>query len=330
MSNLPKVSILIPTYNQEQFILEAVHSALRQTYPNLEVIVGDDNSSDKTPFLIRQITDPRLIYIRNQQNLGRVRNYQNLLYNYASGEWVLCLDGDDYLIDDHFVSDAIDLIDERVVIIAANIFKLLPNGETVSYRLPAESEILGQELLKKLPDSRYFFKHAATLYQRKEATLINFYSFDSPSSDWESLYRLAQHGRVRYLKKTVAIWRIHGANASKQLDVYELLENLQIWDRIFNYARDLGFSKWLAVYLCRKCVLRMFNGFLFDLMKNIGDEAAVSFKTVFTLSLKMKEKYPFFWLSWIFYPVLATQALVLIIGFTVGMTLRKSVTTKLL
>ena len=48
----PKVTIMIPTFNQAEFIGEAINSALAQTYLNLEIIVGDDASTDATPTIL--------------------------------------------------------------------------------------------------------------------------------------------------------------------------------------------------------------------------------------------------------------------------------------
>ena len=55
----PKVTIMIPTFNQAAFIGEAIDSALAQTYSNLEIIVGDDASTDATPQILAKITDSR-------------------------------------------------------------------------------------------------------------------------------------------------------------------------------------------------------------------------------------------------------------------------------
>src|SRR5574340_595951 len=73
----PLVSIMIPTYGQEEVILKAVDSALAQDYPNLEIIVADDASPDCTSQLVATRKDPRLHYHRNPTNIGRVANYRN-------------------------------------------------------------------------------------------------------------------------------------------------------------------------------------------------------------------------------------------------------------
>ena len=90
-----KVTIMIPTYNQAGFIRDAIDSALAQNYPELEVIVCDDASSDETYQVVASIQDRRLKYIRNPINLGRTNNYKNLLHNHAIGDFVVNLDGDD-------------------------------------------------------------------------------------------------------------------------------------------------------------------------------------------------------------------------------------------
>ena len=83
----PRVSILIPTFNQEQFIDSCVASALDQTYDNLEVIVSDDASSDSTAQIARRfLTDPRVRWERNPINIGRVDNYRRLLYELRGDE----------------------------------------------------------------------------------------------------------------------------------------------------------------------------------------------------------------------------------------------------
>ena len=116
-----KVTIMIPVYNQARYIREAIDSALMQTYSNLEVIVGDDASTDATAKIVAEINDPRLRYMRNSNNLGRTGNYKNLLYNHATGDYVVNLDGDDYYTDPDFISEAVKLIkdDPKVVMVTA-------------------------------------------------------------------------------------------------------------------------------------------------------------------------------------------------------------------
>ena len=78
----PKVSIMIPVYNQEDYIANTIQSALNQNYNNIEIIISDDASTDNTSQIIKDfLPNQKIKYFRNQVNIGRVKNYRKLLYN---------------------------------------------------------------------------------------------------------------------------------------------------------------------------------------------------------------------------------------------------------
>jgi len=89
----PLVSIIIPTYNRAGFLKEAIKSVLAQTYKNIEVIVVDDGSTDNTPKLVKQFTDKRIIYLR-QENKG-ASSARNKGIESARGNYIAFLDSDD-------------------------------------------------------------------------------------------------------------------------------------------------------------------------------------------------------------------------------------------
>jgi glycosyltransferase involved in cell wall biosynthesis len=103
----PLITIAIPTYNRAEFYLpQALKSALNQTYPNLEIIVSDNCSTDGTKAFISGIADPRLRYFRHDVNLGSVANF-NFCVGQAKGKYLLMLHDDD-LIDSDFVESCIE------------------------------------------------------------------------------------------------------------------------------------------------------------------------------------------------------------------------------
>src|SRR5690242_13753965 len=95
---LPKVSILIPCYNSEKYIGETLESVFRQTWPEIEVIVVDDGSSDRSADVMRSFTRPNLRIIQ-QPNRGQTAAL-NVCCNHATGEFVQYLDADDLLEPD--------------------------------------------------------------------------------------------------------------------------------------------------------------------------------------------------------------------------------------
>ena len=97
----PLVSVLVPTYNGERFLRSALRSALTQGYRNIEVLVGDDGSTDRTPEILAAAAadDPRLRVIRHDPNIGPLENPRQLLAE-ARGEYVKYLMHDDVLGSD--------------------------------------------------------------------------------------------------------------------------------------------------------------------------------------------------------------------------------------
>ncbi|PTU32923.1 glycosyltransferase family 2 protein [Stenotrophobium rhamnosiphilum] len=94
MSTMPKVSVIIPTFNRAHILGRAIASVLGQTYSDLELIVVDDGSSDGTAALIQTFPDPRLRYVQQPRNLG-VSAARNRGIAEARGEWLAFLDSDD-------------------------------------------------------------------------------------------------------------------------------------------------------------------------------------------------------------------------------------------
>ncbi|MCW6036634.1 glycosyltransferase [Spirulina subsalsa FACHB-351] len=91
----PKVSIIIPVYNAENYIIQCLESALNQTEQNIEIIVIDDASTDQTLNLVENYTDPRLKIIKNEVNRG-AGYCRNQGIKAAQGDWIVPLDSDDW------------------------------------------------------------------------------------------------------------------------------------------------------------------------------------------------------------------------------------------
>ncbi|MGY2064411.1 FkbM family methyltransferase [Blastococcus sp. SYSU DS0619] len=94
----PLVSILVPTYNGERFLKAALRSALGQSHRNIEVLVGDDGSTDRTPEILARVAaeDARVRVLRFDPNIGALENPRRLLAE-ARGEYVKYLMHDDVL-----------------------------------------------------------------------------------------------------------------------------------------------------------------------------------------------------------------------------------------
>ncbi len=140
----PKVSVIIPTYNREKFIAECIQSALTQSYANIEIIVSDNASTDRTWDICQEIAkqDQRVVLVRNETNIGPVRNWIEGIKK-ASGEYCKILFSDDGLKPDCLEIMVPKLAPDDVgfVYCAAQIGATSDTAARVEYQLPSSSRI---------------------------------------------------------------------------------------------------------------------------------------------------------------------------------------------
>ena len=88
------VSVVMPSWNTAALIGESIRSVQAQTYPNWELIIVDDCSTDDTDAVVASFADERIRYFKNEHNLGAALTRNRALQE-AQGEWIAFLDSDD-------------------------------------------------------------------------------------------------------------------------------------------------------------------------------------------------------------------------------------------
>lgn len=112
-SNTPFVSICIPVFNGENYLLESITSVLEQDYSNFELLVLDNCSTDSTSSIVSSIKDDRVRYIKNKENIGAINNFSKCVSE-AKGEYFVLLPHDDYLLPGCLTEYVKRLRDEKI------------------------------------------------------------------------------------------------------------------------------------------------------------------------------------------------------------------------
>jgi glycosyltransferase involved in cell wall biosynthesis len=227
---------MIPTYGQAQFLGKALDSALAQDYPNLEVVVSDDASPDGTPELMSLYADePRVRYVRSPSNRGRVLNYRHTLENLARGDYALNLDGDDWLCDPSYISDAVELIAHHSELVMVFARSSVYDESLDSYHevrrnvdLPVVND--GTGLLRGYAENSVSIPHMTALYHRASALEVGFYEANVLGTDSVALLSLLPGRSVGFIDRVVGVWRKHARNATWDPDVAERVRNFAIAD----------------------------------------------------------------------------------------------------
>ena len=261
----PKVSIMIPTYNQKDYLRNTIISVINQDYDNIEIVISDDASTDDTESLVTEIIkdnpDRDIKYIRRTSNLGHIANYHDTLQNIVTGEYVLNLDGDDFFIDMTYIRSCVELIEKHPDI------KLVFARQGTFFE--QNNKVVYDKVNEKLPqiiDGNDFFinftkghtiPHLTCLYRRKDAIELDFYSVNIISSDWESILRLCINNKIGFINRHVGIWRRHFSNESRSINIDKLLDNLKYITSVSSFAKDnTNFSSRQLVKWRKKMLLR--------------------------------------------------------------------------
>ena len=149
--NQPLVTIGVPAYNEEKYIGEALESLLRQTYPNIEIIVGDNGSVDRTGDIVREFAakDPRVIHVRHVRNIGQNANF-NHLPRVANGTYFAWASAHDFM-DADFVEKCVAALeaDPEAVLACPKTIYLDEQGNKTGQKIRTPFDVRGKPPAKR-------------------------------------------------------------------------------------------------------------------------------------------------------------------------------------
>ncbi len=260
---LPLVSVLIPTYNRPVYFELALQSALKQTYPNIEIIIGDDSTNNETEKLVKNKYLPfhkNIQYIKNEENLGQFKN-DILLLQLAKGEYI------NFLMDD-------DLYHEKKIEKMMNYYLMDENEEiklVTSYRKVIDDEgnispnvwsteplftidtVLNEKQLgeKVLMNVCNLIGEPTTVLFRKKDLTHPFGTFKGRrylcNVDIASWLTLLSQGKSVYIAEPLSYFRIHTNQQSNERS--KIVEGLEDWYHGIQTGKQEGFFTSNANYL---------------------------------------------------------------------------------
>ena len=211
----PIVSIITPTFNQEQYIEACIKSVLFQTIKEWEMIIVDDGSTDNTPSIIRRFDDSRIVYIPGAHKgiacLGE--NYCNAL-NRSTGEFILILDGDDY-IPPNRLEIQLPVFEDRRIVLSHGRYAYVFDKKTVIYPTLFGSDILNNQPLGSALKAflQGFNPIGAQSVMVRKSALLEMGGFTQlpylPLVDYPTWMKLSLVGPFRYIPEVLGYWRRH-------------------------------------------------------------------------------------------------------------------------
>ena len=185
------ISVVIPTYNRANTILQSVNSVLNQTYKNIELIVVDDCSTDDTEKIIAGIQDSRVKFYRLEKNSGAC-TARNLGIEKASGKYIAFNDSDDKWLPEKLEKQLSFLLENNcdITVCSMNVFEEVT--EKKMYVFPDSAKLNGKkisfnELLK------YNCTSTQLIFGKEECFKNNLFDSSMPRfQDWDECLKLSK------------------------------------------------------------------------------------------------------------------------------------------
>jgi GT2 family glycosyltransferase len=221
----PRVSFIVPCFRLAHLLPECIESILAQSFGDLEVLIMDDCSPDNTPEVARGFGDSRVIHVRNESNLGHLRNY-NKGISLARGEYIWLISADDRLSREYALRRFVDVLDRAhnvgYVVCKADLLhneadtaaKSNSKFRAATFPIEKDTVMFGHEFLRKLITCNCVDTPGVMVRSRCYRE-IGLFPVDLPyAADWYMWCRLALDYDVAYLADAMVNYRIHQTNMS--------------------------------------------------------------------------------------------------------------------
>ena len=236
----PLVSIIIPVYNGENYIKYSIESALNQTYKNIEIIVVNDGSKDKTENIAKSYGDKIRYYYKDN---GGVASALNLAIKESKGDYISWLSHDDIYYPNKIERQIEELkrLDNKNIILYSGYEFISDKSEFLGIW-----EISSKNEYRKLNNSFYAllisrFNGCSLLIPKNAFYEVDFFNEDLKcTQDYDLWFKILKHGyKVKYIPETLVQYRIHENQDTKQKLKIVADEGNKLWiDMISNLNKD--------------------------------------------------------------------------------------------
>ena len=235
----PLVTFALLTYRQERYVIDALKGAVAQDYDNLEIVVSDDCSPDRTFALIQDFVSSysgphKIIVNRNETNLGLVGNLNKVL-SMAHGEYIVWSAGDDISFPERSKVSYEAILETGIPSISFSYIKIDGDGNIQDAGKNSMNSEIQKFTLGDWLHDRYKSGGCARVTTRKIVEEFGLLNEDCPTEDTTTNLRAFLMGGIGKSDLPLVYYRVHGENVSKGANYYEYVKPQLIYNQ---YLRD--------------------------------------------------------------------------------------------
>jgi glycosyltransferase involved in cell wall biosynthesis len=221
----PKISVLMPVYNGEKFVQQAVDSILSQTFDDLEFIIVDDGSTDGSLKIVQSYDDPRIKIVRNDCNIGVARSLNKGL-ELVKGEYVARMDSDDVSLPRR-LEKQVDFLDKNPSYGGISCVTVSIGGEGEKrVDWPADYQTLTFSDIKRRLPKENCIAHPSVMIR---TDLLRMHKYNEKiicCEDYDLWLRIiSESGKIGKLNEALLKLRRHDRSISDMSGPYRILVN---------------------------------------------------------------------------------------------------------
>jgi glycosyltransferase involved in cell wall biosynthesis len=214
-----RVTVVIPNYNYERFLSEAIDSVRSQTYRDLEIVVVDDGSTDRSREVIAAYGDEITAIFQNNRGVSTARNNGAQA---GTGEYIAFIDADDVWLPAKIERQVARLVGGGALgLVHVAIVLVDENGASIREVRDGQEGTVAQELLRF--ERGAILGGGSGLIVRRSVfeEVGGFDSRLSTSADWDLFYRISSRYQVGFVPEVLLKYRIHGSNMHSNVRLME-------------------------------------------------------------------------------------------------------------
>lgn len=214
----PLISVVMPVWNGEKYLREAINSILGQTFAGFELIVIDDGSDDSTPDILRSFDDPRLKILRRQR--GGIVVALNLGIEQAQAEWIARQDADDVSAPDRLESQWRAVNRNPNAVLCHTDFDFISEKRPAPprARFPSSHALVALKLCFLCP-----IVHSSVMFRKSVFSKVGGYRPEERHAEDYSLWtRMIEEGEFIGIPKQLVKLRIHQESVSRQNEAIQM------------------------------------------------------------------------------------------------------------
>jgi glycosyltransferase involved in cell wall biosynthesis len=229
---IPTISILIPTYNREKHICDAINSALKQTTPAEEIIIVDDGSTDGTAELIKSFPPEKVKYILKEHS-GAPKT-RNRCISEASSDYILWLDSDDYLLENVVADYKVTIANNPEIDILYGTLLITDSELKPQHKLEHPDWYNNnRELLAKTFETNPVPNPGSLIRKELFARYGGYDSGYPRAHDYHWWSRVAPYAKFKKFGNPVLLWRWHDTNMSTGSVNFDTSYDIKVVEELF-------------------------------------------------------------------------------------------------